>query len=789
MSTILSKSNEYPYDNEMEQHTLGVILRGDTEGAQFYQHISEDLFWDKRNRVIARGVKNCLDRGEVPDLMAVFRELDTVGDRESCGGLDYLNLLGDKVIPHATSPLTVLLHLDDYRLRRFAIDIRNRPPLRTGREEYEKLLAEIQGAQRFITPPATSAAEAVHKALKEIDEGDAGEVRIGIQAFDRLVGARRGDQMIIGAKTSVGKGLCLKTKIPTPSGWTTMGELRVGDVVFGRDGKPTKVTFVSDTHYLPCYEVEFSDGTKVITDNQHRWLTSTRSSRTKGSNETVVTTPEILRTLRVRQYNNHSVRNANAIQLPEANLPIHPYVLGLWLGDGTSADGTITIYEYELLDYIRAFGYPESKPYDCDVHRVSVPGLHRQLRELGLLKNKRIPEAYLRASEPQRRLLLAGLIDTDGYVSKTGCVQFYSTSLSLALQVRELIHSLGYRLTLGKKKVKGRDESTSLCYVISFAPNESVFLLRRKIARHLGAVAGKSRRSVADERKIVGVRRIDTVPTRCIQVDSPDHLYLITTAFIPTHNTNVGINFARGVIERGGSAIIHSFEMAAPVLIKRIFAHYTGIENWKVQRGKLSISEKDLITQSSMDISARNLWIRDQEGTWPQHLAAYESIIRSDPKVEILVIDYIGLVRGIPGEKERYMQLGTVSRDLKNLAKRLNVLVVALSQFNRKVSHDEKPSLENLRESGDLEQNADICVLVSAPEAQENKTAGIAKPEKLIFDIAKHRNGNTGEIDVMYDRRFCRIADWPTEDLGAPDPNFEESPFVEYSEEVQTGLL
>lgn len=441
----------------MEQHALGVMLRGDAEGANYYQHHSPDLFHEPRNHLIAGAIKSCLDRGEVPKFERVLSELDSSGSRVQAGDIPYLSSLRSKIIPSITSAIDVILHLDDYRLRRFAVELRNRPPLGSGQEEYAKLLAEIQAAQRFITPPAVTAKEAVEKALRQIHEGDAGEVRVGLRSFDELVGARRGEQMIIGAKTSVGK-------------------------------------------------------------------------------------------------------------------------------------------------------------------------------------------------------------------------------------------------------------------------------------------------------------------------------------------TNVGLNFARGVIERGGSAIIHSFEMDAPILIKRIFAHYAGIENWKVQRGKLSISEKDVIENVANDLSLRNLWIRDCEGTWPQHLAAYESIIRSDPKVEILVIDYIGLVRGIPGEKERYMQLGTVSRDLKNLAKRLNILVVALSQFNRKVSHDEKPSLENLRESGDLEQNADICVLVSAPEAQENKTAGIAKPEKLIFDIAKHRNGNTGEIDVMYDRRFCRIADWPAQDI-LDDAPFVDEPPPPYYEEVQTGLL
>jgi replicative DNA helicase len=198
----------------------------------------------------------------------------------------------------------------------------------------------------------------------------------GFADLDRLTNGFHGGQMIvIAARPAVGKALALNTPVPTPYGWTTMGAVRVGDEVLGSDGRPTRVVAATEVMIgRPCYEVHFSDGSVLVADEQHQWLTETRASRRSahqaktGYNRyknqrtfaEVRTTAEIARTLRCGTADgrlNHSVRLAPALDLPEADLPVPPYTLGAWLGDGTSAAAQITSYDPEVLVRIEADGF------------------------------------------------------------------------------------------------------------------------------------------------------------------------------------------------------------------------------------------------------------------------------------------------------------------------------------------------------------------------------------------------------------------------------------------------
>jgi hypothetical protein len=151
-------------------------------------------------------------------------------------------------------------------------------------------------------------------------------------------------------------------------------------------------------------------------------------------------------------------------------------------------------------------------------------------REVG---PKHIPEAYLHASIPQRRALLAGLLDTDGYCSPQGTAEFTATNRDLAYGVAELVQGLGYKATLRTKPCNGRSESTSTAYIVAFTPHEPVFRLSRKLARQRQVKPA----SPARQRYIVNVRPVESVPVRCIEVDSPSRLYLASRSCIPTHNS------------------------------------------------------------------------------------------------------------------------------------------------------------------------------------------------------------------------------------------------------------
>jgi len=347
------------------------------------------------------------------------------------------------------------------------------------------------------------------------------------------------------------KGLALDTPIPTPDGWTTMGALSVGDQVFDSSGTPCTVTHKSDVHFRRCYRVRFDDGSTVVCDDEHLWVT-TSGGRQNKTTTAVVNTEHIRQTLRRYGQCHHRVKVAGALDLPESNLPIHPYVFGCWLGDGTKSQGRISKPDTELFDRIAALGYRiGAAQNDGKCPTRTIYGLRKQLREAGLLGRRHIPDAYLRASREQRLLLLRGLMDTDGSWNATRQqAVFTSTDKALALSVRELACSLGQRAVLHTASQRGFGLVVE-AYQVTFTPIHGLnpFALTRKADKVLVRSETRSR-----QRVIVAVEDMVTVPTQCVAVDSPDHTYLCTEAMIPTHNTTRSAEpraVARAVHEHG----------------------------------------------------------------------------------------------------------------------------------------------------------------------------------------------------------------------------------------------
>ena len=144
-----------------------------------------------------------------------------------------------------------------------------------------------------------------------------------------------------------GKQLALDTKIPTPNGWTTIGELKIGDTIFARDGNPTKVIGKSEIQKIDTYEIEFDNGEVIKACSEHLWKVSHSDWYHK---EKVLNTAEIIKKFSSLKKSKKSssiyINIANSLNLPEASLPIDPYTFGVWLGDGSRSNGAITgIYE------------------------------------------------------------------------------------------------------------------------------------------------------------------------------------------------------------------------------------------------------------------------------------------------------------------------------------------------------------------------------------------------------------------------------------------------------------
>ncbi|HSO99758.1 MAG TPA: LAGLIDADG family homing endonuclease [Solirubrobacteraceae bacterium] len=348
-----------------------------------------------------------------------------------------------------------------------------------------------------------------------------------------------------------GKALSIDTLVPTPDGWRTMGDLAPGDVVFDIDGHPTPVVAVSHvTTGRPCRAVDFSDGTTVVADLDHQWQVWTKHDRTGRGRPSIRTTAEIERTLKysATEYNHH-VAQALAVEYPWRELPIDPYVLGAWLGDGTSTKAEITSADQEILDELVLAGEPVHAASGPLQYRVGGTGhtrdqgtgryvanesLNSRLRALGVMGHKHIPRPYLESSVEQRRALLEGIMDTDGYVDVYSRCDVTTVSARLAEDYRELIASLGYKPVVAQKTATLYGKVCGMRYEVQFKPHERVFRLPRKVARQ------KLLQRFHHGRAITGVRACESVPVRCIEVGSPDGVFLVSRSFIPTHNSSLG---------------------------------------------------------------------------------------------------------------------------------------------------------------------------------------------------------------------------------------------------------
>lgn len=341
------------------------------------------------------------------------------------------------------------------------------------------------------------------------------------------------------------EALALSTPLPTPTGWTTMGEVRVGDELIGSDGKPVKVIKTTDImEERDVYHVLFRDGTSFTASDGHLWETRVTGSQAKPR---IRTTGEMFCDGR-----KFSVPAARPLQTPDVDLPIDPYVFGLWLGDGDKSNATIATSPEDieqLEELITARGYTVKRCAAYGGQRlvyVSVPGSHKnrfskvkgllvRLRELGVLGRKHIPDLYLRAGTRQREELLRGLMDSDGYCAPNGHVTLTGNNYELIDDAAELMRSLGQMVGVSIQE-DARASNGTMCR-LSFKPRWGLvpFAFKRKVAR----LSGKPM-TIRDEwTSIASITKAKSVPVKCVAVDSDDHLFLAGDGWKVTHNTHI----------------------------------------------------------------------------------------------------------------------------------------------------------------------------------------------------------------------------------------------------------
>lgn len=343
------------------------------------------------------------------------------------------------------------------------------------------------------------------------------------------------------------KGLALDTPIPTPHGWATMERLSVGSIVFDRHGEQCKVVAVSEVKHKPrCYRLTFGDGGSVVCDDEHIWVAKIgRQGRDQMK-------PLSIAALCAAKSGGETVTVpvAEALNLAPVVLPIEPWVLGYWLGNGRADAPKLTAHSddaIEVVSAVQSAGYQvgavRADPR-CHATSISILGLTKRFAAAGLIGHKHVPAEYFRGSIDQRLALLRGLMDSDGSIDKRrGRVSFSSTLPGLRDAVAELARSLGEVVHVGKRQMTGYGKTVT-SYEVGWQPERQPFALTRKGA-HVRA------RKVKRYRRVVSIEQIDTVATKCIAVDSPTHTFLAGELMVPTHNTAVRklLNYLPATVE------------------------------------------------------------------------------------------------------------------------------------------------------------------------------------------------------------------------------------------------
>ncbi|MDE2233440.1 MAG: hypothetical protein KGJ90_05015 [Patescibacteria group bacterium] len=373
---------------------------------------------------------------------------------------------------------------------------------------------------------------------------------------DVLNNFRRNQRIAMCASKGVGKAQPKSMWLDTPAGRVKWGDLSVGDYVFAPDGTATKILSVHDRGILPTYRVYFNDGSFTECCGDHLWVVRGQNERKrvsywqdKSCNWVTLSTEEIIKR-GVRTKNGRwegrqfEIPRHEAVQFLYSRQLIDSYVMGVWLGDGTAADGRVTCFDNEVWDDISNRGYliaPVNKRNARTIY-----GIKAELRAMGLLNvnspNRWIPDCYKYASIQQRTDLLCGLMDTDGFVGKdNGSLEYSTTSKRLADDVVWLVRSLGGVAAIkdavkksfyyGKdgEKIAGKD-----CYRVTIRVNFCPFYIKRKAKRWIHADNPSKQRYL--KRYIDRIEKIGEQDVMCITVDHPSHCYL-TNDFIVTHNS------------------------------------------------------------------------------------------------------------------------------------------------------------------------------------------------------------------------------------------------------------
>ena len=520
----------------------------------------------------------------------------------------------------------------------------------------------------------------------------------------------------------------ITTPIATPGGFVEIQQLKIGDCVFGPNGEPTEVVAKSSVyHNRELYEASTYDGAKILCDAKHLWSVRT-ATRTNDPYNSLPAEDLV-----EPRSNPFMLPRHAAVQYPAQNLFIDPWVLGAWLGDGTSSVGRMTAHPDDAVFMRAEFerrGYATNDL--TDKWSFGVSSLFSQLRKSGLLNNKHIPEAYLIASAEQRLALLQGLMDTDGNVTEAGQCAFHNKDAALVDQVVELLRSLGRKCQRRTYYSKGKF-GACLMHRVTFKLKNSALMPRKR--ERTKNTDDKQHRSVT----IQPTGKTGSV--QCITVSRTDGLFLAGRGYVVTHNSEQQAKLAE----------------SDPAIFDKVYEWYTSGPRQRLQPGgSICIIQT---RWSKRDLTGQVLKAAAQRSGEDWEVIQFPAILPSGNSMwpEFWDIKELEQLRSeLPSSKWQAQYMQQPTSDVSAIIKR---------EWWKIWEKDKPPNCEFIIQSWDTAflktERADYSACTTWGVFYRDDEKGINRPNIILLNAFKKRM----EFPELKQRAFKEFNDWDVDSL------------------------
>ncbi|AUX95504.1 helicase DnaB [Mixta gaviniae] len=746
---------------------------GEERSQKVLAMLKPESFYNKAHGAIFEAVRDLLKRNQPVDLLTVSDELGRRGLLEQTGGFAYLAEIS-KGVPSVANIVHYAAAVRDCAMERYAIsklaEATEMLYTRSTMNAVEKLEA-VSTLTSQISDYAKTGNRRGARALIDVMDDWLREVEgrfdntgahrglsTGIPSLDAMLepkGLVKGSLFVIGARPKMGKAMALDAKILLQDGtWTTHGEIKVGQKVASVDGSASLVTGVFPQGVRKMYQVTFEDGRTVKAADSHLWEIS--SSKFDGNR--IVDTEKLEEMLQRVRYQGRLCIPSLSGDFGASADHVDGWVLGALLGDGSLTKSVkFTNSEDYVLSRMAASVAPLNlchvggNDYTITHHRGCKNPLLDKLREYGLVgrtaQEKEIPESIFSAEKETRIGVLIGLLETDGWVEKFGCIRFSSASKKLSQGVVKLVHSLGgtaretmrtdISYTYKGETLQGLDAQM----VSMKLPDEILECIKSPRLRANLGINRLGNRGVG----IKSVIEIEPEECLCIMVSHPRHLY-VTDGYIVTHNTTLYSQMAINTAMREKlPAVLFSLEMPDKQIFERMVGQASGVNTDIFYRGSDNDTDFALANGHAMElVQSGNLFIDDTPGITLAHIVAESRRIKREKgAVGMVMVDYLTLMTGEKADRND-LSFGLITKGLKNLAKELGCVVVLLTQLNRDLEKrtNKRPLPSDSRDTGQIEQDCDYWLGIYREGAYDENYP--QHETELLLRLNRH--GKTGVV-------------------------------------------